>query len=72
MGVSEEVGSAFVDSPLYVRDGEFSDHKMKKKDPKRSAAGRKAIQTMRTKAGDAYLSRLGRKAAATKRRNRKK
>src|SRR6478736_3144697 len=38
----------------------------------RSAAGRKAIQTMRRKAGDAYLSRLGKKAAATKRRKRKK
>ena len=37
-----------------------------------SAAGRKAIQTMRRKAGDAYLSGLGKKAAATKRRNRKK
>jgi len=44
---------------------------MRKKDPKRSAAGRKAIQTMRRKAADAYLSRLGKKAAATKRRNRK-
>jgi hypothetical protein len=38
----------------------------------RSAAGRKAIQTMRRKAGDAYLSRLGQKAADKKRRNRKK
>ena len=41
-------------------------------DTKRSAAGRKAIQTMRGKASDAYLSRLGKEAAATKRRKRKK
>jgi predicted amidohydrolase YtcJ len=36
---------------------------LKKKDAKRSAAGRKAIQTMRRKEGDgnAYLSRLGEK-----------
>ena len=40
-------------------------------DTKRSAAGRKAIQTMRRNAGDAYLSGLGKKAAATKRRKRK-
>src|SRR2546429_8858886 len=39
---------------------------------KRSAAGMKAIQTMRGKASDAYLSRLGKKAAATKRRKREK
>jgi hypothetical protein len=45
---------------------------MKKKDAKRVAAGKKAIQTMRRKAGDAYLSGLGKKAAATERRNRKK
>jgi len=44
---------------------------MKKKDAKRSAAGRKAILTMRRKAGDAYLSGLGQKAADTKRRNPK-
>ncbi len=47
-------------------------HNMKKKNAKRVAAGRKAIQTMRRKAGDAYLSRLGKKAVATKRRKRKK
>jgi hypothetical protein len=47
-------------------------HNMKKKNPKIVAAGKKAIQTMRRKAGDAYLSGLGKKAAATKRRNRKK
>ncbi len=62
----------FVDLPAYRRDGEFPDPQHEKKDPKRSAAGRKAIQTMRRKAGDAYLSRLGKKAAATKRRKRKK
>jgi len=45
---------------------------MKKKDAKRVAAGKKAIQTMRRKAGDAYLTGLGKKAAATERRNRKK
>jgi hypothetical protein len=62
----------FVDSLAYKRDGELANHNMRKKDPKRSAAGRKAIQTIRRKAGDAYLSRLGKKAAATKRRKRKK